>query len=47
MPTCHHHATSYPTGAGKDVQNLKNNKDMPEALRSRAEELKKRWMTLA
>ena len=43
MPTCHHHDTSYPTGAGKAV----NSKDMPVALRSRAKELKKVWKTLA
>ena len=43
MPTCHHHATSYPTGAGKVVKS----KDMPEALSSRAKELVARWKTLA
>ena len=43
MPTYHHHATSYPTGAGKAV----TSKDMPVALRSRAKELVEKWKTLA
>ena len=37
-----HHATLYPTGAGKVV----NSKDMPEALRSRAKELVATWKVL-
>ena len=38
-----HHATLYPTGAGKVV----NSKDMPEALRSRAKELVAKWKALS
>ena len=45
MPTHmhHHHANSYPSGAGKVV----HSKDMPEALRSRAKELVGTWRGLA
>ena len=49
MPTHvhRHHATLYPTGAGKVVNALHRNKDMPEALRSRAKELLGKWKALA
>ena len=47
MPTHMPPPPCTPSGAGKVVNALHRNKDMPEALRSRAKELVGTWKALA